>query len=155
MANSRGRNASEPPRRIGNGLDQVAFAVADRSEFFLVGGDVALIIRGIVAVEQDRAASQPCFDSIQTGRGFAVQAFGAGGELGVGAVGGESSFGDGARRLEFRLEAEMFRGLDAGPEAVMAAWKGCSTRFFSVLRASFLALRSAARRMDRAVMLGS
>ncbi len=63
---------AETPGGIGNGLDQIALARPDGREFLFISGDVALVVGGIIGVEQDGAAGEPCFDRIEAGSGFTV-----------------------------------------------------------------------------------
>ncbi len=63
------------PRRqagIGDGLDQIALARPDGRKFLFIAGDVALVVGGIVGVEQDGATGKSCFDRIEAGGGFTV-----------------------------------------------------------------------------------
>ena len=57
--------------------------------------DEGLIGDDVVGGQDDGAASETGFESVVGGDEFAVFRFGAGAELGVGAVGGELGFGDG------------------------------------------------------------
>ena len=49
-------NAAQSPGSVGDGLDQIGFALTDRLEFVLIGADVALIFGGIVASQENSAA---------------------------------------------------------------------------------------------------
>jgi len=91
-------DAQEPPFGVGNGLHQEGLANADGVEFFDLLGQVLLIGGGILAREQDRAAGETCFDSIQAGAGFALGRARPGGKLGVSAIRSEASFGAGFGR---------------------------------------------------------
>jgi hypothetical protein len=82
-------DASETPGRIGDGLDQIGFALADRFELVLVREDVVLVFDGIVRGKQNGAAGEGVFDGVQRRFGFTFGTRGAGRELGVRTVRGE------------------------------------------------------------------
>jgi hypothetical protein len=68
-------NSAETPGGIGDGLDQVTFALADGTEFFFVIADVLLIHSGIITVKEDGAAAEARFDRVQGGFGSAFRSF--------------------------------------------------------------------------------
>lgn len=80
------RDASEAPGRVGDGLDQIGFTLADGLELVLVSAEMALVFGGIIRWEKDGAAGEGGFDGIQRCRGFAFLRLGTSRELGVGAV---------------------------------------------------------------------
>ncbi len=86
---------------------------------------VCLIGFGVFGGEEDGAAGETGFECVQTGARFAGRSFRAGGELGIGAIGGELSGrggawgwgtwrigGRGGRRCggSFRMVGERFFG---------------------------------------------
>jgi hypothetical protein len=77
------RDAAEAPIGIGDGLHEIGFLVADGREFFGVGGEVALVFGGIVTGEQDGAASERGFDSVEGRGGFTFAGLGTRRELRV------------------------------------------------------------------------
>ncbi len=64
-------DAAETPGGIGDGLNQVAFALAAGTELLFVIANVLLIGRGIVTVKEDGAAGEACFDCVEGGFGLA------------------------------------------------------------------------------------
>ncbi len=115
--------APHTPPDIGDGLSQLAFARANRLELFFEGSDVGFVGGGVVAGEENGAAGERGFDGVQTRFGFAFRSFGSGGQLGVGAVGGELGGGDRGRcgRGDFDgpLPAVTARNRD------LEAWRFC------------------------------
>jgi hypothetical protein len=95
-------NAAETPGGIGDRLDQVAFALADGTEFFLVIADVLLIHICIVSVKEDGTAAEARFNGVEGGFRLAFRTFGAGRELSVGLVCTLFRWGDAGEGLGFR-----------------------------------------------------
>ena len=79
-------DAGEAPGRVGDGLDQIGFALADGLELVLVSADVALVFGGIVGWEKNGAAGQSGFHGIQRCAGFAFVRLGTSGELGCAGI---------------------------------------------------------------------
>lgn len=58
------RDALQAPGGIGDGLHQIAFALADGAEVFFVVGYVLLVGGGIFGGKEDGAAGERCFEGI-------------------------------------------------------------------------------------------
>ena len=59
------RDTREAPGGVGYDLHQIAFAVPDGAELFLVRADVLVVRGGIVSREEDGAAGECRLDSVQ------------------------------------------------------------------------------------------
>ncbi|MFL6351107.1 MAG: hypothetical protein ACJ74Z_04545 [Bryobacteraceae bacterium] len=92
-------NASDAPGGVGERAHELGFARTDGLEFGEEVADVLLVAGGVFGGQQDGAAGETGFDSVEAGLGFAFGGLGAAGELGVGAVGGELGGGDGGGRI--------------------------------------------------------
>jgi hypothetical protein len=134
-------NASQTPGGIGKRAHELGFAWTDGLEFSEEIADVLLVVGGVFSGEKNGSAGKASFNGIQAGFAFAFGSRGAGRETGIGAVGGE-------------WDAEMAGAESSvGADAVLDSRLGTGDSQIADLRASLLALRSAARRTWRGVML--
>ena len=80
-------NAAQTPPGIGDGLNQLALAQANGRELLFERRQMALVFGGVIARKQNGTAREGGFDGVEARLGFAFLGAGAGGELGVGAIG--------------------------------------------------------------------
>ncbi len=79
-------NAKETPLRISERLDEIFFVVTDGLMVFEISLDVPLISSGIIGGQQDSAAGETGFNSIQRRFGFARRRRRPGRQLSIGSI---------------------------------------------------------------------
>ncbi len=72
-------NALKTPDGVGDGLDEIGFALTDGREIFGVGAEVALVFGCVVARQKNGAAGEARLDGVQRGFGAAFSRRGTGG----------------------------------------------------------------------------
>lgn len=109
MPISSGRDAALAPNDIGDGLDQIALALADGMEFLGIGLIETLVFGGVFGGKHDGAAGESGYDGVHRGFCFAFGNFGPGRELRVDTVGSQLSVGDGMRNHFVARHKELAR----------------------------------------------
>ncbi len=94
-----GDGSLHEPEVLGHGIHQAAFGIVGGFVFFEEAGEEFLELFGVFPAEEAELAGEAVDDAVLGGFFAAFRGSWAGRELGVGSVGGELGFGDGATRM--------------------------------------------------------